>query len=524
MRNRSSREVRVSTDFTRRALELVERALAIEETQRADWLRDACVGDATLEAEVSAMLNLAPAAKEFLPLAETAEGPPQADKRLSGLGDPAAGELTEGSTLDDFRIEKQIGAGGMGVVYRALQISLHRPVALKVLPTYLRRSASANSRFRREIEAAARLHHTNIVSVFATGEDSGTLYYAMELIDGPPLSRVLDHLRSHPIPELESATPRDGSVDDRSFHSASTPGWAIQSLAGDALRNEASNAETPARLLEGTGGDYFDRVSRALADVADALDYAHHHDVVHRDIKPSNLLLSSDGRLHISDFGLARFMQAPGMTRTGDCLGTPFYMAPEQISAGSNSVDGRVDIYGLGATLYELLTLQPPFVGDSRERITNQIMNHDPAAPRQLNKRVPIDLQTICLKALEKSPADRYPSGAAMASDLRAYASRFAISARRAGPIVRASKWARRHRALASSLALATALAAAAAFFCAHCASVPNAVDPSPTREALRTGDHGGIRRKNEGFTSGSRRGRRIGGSAWKVAAVGRTG
>ncbi len=455
----------MSTDLARRALELVDQALQMNESRRAAWLREACGSDKALEAEVLAMLNLAPAAQGFLPLAEAITATQLPTYRHEWEDKPLAVEIVPGSQLGDFKIEKQIGAGGMGVVYRAQQISLHRPVALKVLPTYLRSSANANTRFRREIEASARLHHTNIVSVYATGDEGGTLYYAMELIDGPPLSHLLEHLRSQPVPELESATPADNLPAGLSASAASTPVWAIQTLTGEVTHNNEPQEVTATKLFEGSEGDYFDRIARALADVADALGYAHHHDVVHRDVKPSNLLLSSDGRLHISDFGLARFMQVPGMTRTGECLGTPFYMAPEQILSESDLVDGRADIYGLGATLYELLTLQPPFVGDTRERIINQITNNEPTPPRKLNKRVPHDLQTICLKALEKNPADRYQSGAVMASDLRAYANRFAISARRAGPIARAAKWSRRHRGLSAAIAAASALALIAMFF-----------------------------------------------------------
>lgn len=455
----------MSTEQERRALNLVDQALEIESSQRIDWLRKASEGDKFLFSEAVALLDLIPAAEKFIVLGETADATTRGEHPFAWPTPPTGAELTEGSVLGDFRIQQQIGSGGMGVVYRAVQISLNRDVALKVLPSYLRSSTTANVRFRREIEAAAKLHHTNIVSVYASGDEAGTLYYAMELIEGPPLSNVLDHLRSHPIAELQSATPADLPTSANFEHAVDTPDWAIQSLTSHRPTRDPPSAEDSPGLSTQREGDYFDRVALAVADVADALGYAHQHDVVHRDIKPSNLLLSSDGRLHISDFGLARFMQEPGMTRTGECLGTPFYMAPEQVAAKSDSVDGRADIYSLGATLYELLTLQPPFVGESREQILHQITGSEAIPPRRLNKQVPFDLQTICLKAIEKDPANRYHSAAMMGSDLRAYVNRFAISARRASWILRASKWARRHRALASSLVLATALALAALFF-----------------------------------------------------------
>ena len=180
-----------------------------------------------------------------------------------------------------------------------------------------------------------------------------------------------------------------------------------------------------------------------IADVADALEHAHKAGVVHRDVKPSNLLLSPDGRLSVTDFGLARVLEEPGMTVSGEFVGTPAYMSPEQIAAGRLPLDHRTDVYSLGATLYELLTLEPPFRGKSREQVLAQIVQKEPRPPRKLNKRVPVDLETICLKALEKDPDRRYQTAGAMAEDLRRYVNRFAIAARRVGPLGRMRKWVR---------------------------------------------------------------------------------
>src|SRR5262249_8762432 len=184
----------------------------------------------------------------------------------------------------------------------------------------------------------------------------------------------------------------------------------------------------------GAGGAYFDAVARLIAEVADALDYAHQQGVIHRDIKPSNLLLSPGGRLSLNDFGLARMLEQPGMTLTGEFVGTPAYMSPEQVTAGRTPLDHRTDIYSLGATLYELLTLQRPFPGERRDQVLAQILHKDPTAPRRVNKKVPKDLETICLKALEKDPDRRYQTAGQMAEDLRRYLNRFAIAARRTGP------------------------------------------------------------------------------------------
>jgi tetratricopeptide (TPR) repeat protein len=190
-----------------------------------------------------------------------------------------------------------------------------------------------------------------------------------------------------------------------------------------------------------------------IAEVADALECAHQQGVIHRDIKPSNLLLSSAGRLSVSDFGLARMLEQPGVTITGELLGTPLYMSPEQVIAGRVPIDHRTDIYSLGATLYELLTLQPPFAAERRDHLLAQIIQKDPTPPRRVNGKVPVDLDTICLKAMDKDPERRYQTAGQMAEDLRRYVNRFAILARRAGPVAQLQKWVMRNPALSGALA-----------------------------------------------------------------------
>jgi hypothetical protein len=184
--------------------------------------------------------------------------------------------------------------------------------------------------------------------------------------------------------------------------------------------------------------------------------------VTHRDIKPSNLLLSPDGRLSVTDFGLARMLEQPGMTVTGEFVGTPAYMSPEQVTAGRVPVDHRTDIYSLGATLYELLTLRPPFRADGRDNLLAMVVQKEPTPPRSVDPKVPRDLETICLKCLEKDPDRRYQTAKEVGDDLRRYLNRFAIVAKRAGPLARAVKWAKRNRALAiAGLALLVVLGAA---------------------------------------------------------------
>ncbi len=338
-----------------------------------------------------------------------------------------------GERLGDFEIVRELGRGGMGVVYEARQVSLKRRVALKVLSGGLGLTGKAVQRFRREAEAAAKLHHTNIVPVYATGEEDGTHFYAMELIDGPSLDHVIRQLRQtsggrqppENSPELESTGPY-------------IPGAGVPPAVGASSLSSDSH--------------YFDTVARLVAEVADALAYAHQEGVIHRDIKPSNLLLSPAGRPSVNDFGLARLLEQPGMTVSGEFVGTPAYMSPEQVTAGRTPLDHRTDIYSLGATLYELLTLQPPFTGTRRDQVLAQILHKEPTAPRKVNPKVPVDLETICLKALEKDPDRRYPTAGALAEDLRRYVNRFAISARRAGPVQRFMKWVRRRPAVAASL------------------------------------------------------------------------
>jgi serine/threonine protein kinase len=233
----------------------------------------------------------------------------------------------------------------MGIVYEARQISLNRRVALKVLPPGLGLTGTAVQRFEREARAAAKLHHTNIVPVHAIGEEEGCHYYAMELIEGEPLSRLVNDLggqRSNPL--------MDAAVTQTATAAPAKAKAASPTTSGPTSLSDTSSSSR----------EWFDTVARLLTDVADALHYAHGRGVIHRDVKPANLMLSNDGRLCLADFGLARVAQEPGMTVSGSFLGTPAYMSPEQIAAGRVQVDHRSDIYSLGAVLYEMLSLQRP--------------------------------------------------------------------------------------------------------------------------------------------------------------------
>jgi serine/threonine protein kinase/pimeloyl-ACP methyl ester carboxylesterase len=352
--------------------------------------------------------------------------------------------------IGDFLIEKRLGSGGMGIVYQARQLSLDRYVALKVLPPGLTMTQSAVERFHREAKAAAKLHHTNIVAIYAEGEESGTCYYAMELIEGQTLDNIINSIREFRDTKGEESKLEEKYETDLQRHSPAP------------VLNPSSLKTQTAFTGHGSGQEYFDTLARLIADVADALDYAHKNGIVHRDVKPSNLMLGSDGRLSLMDFGVARMLEEQSKTLTGSFIGTPYYMSPEQISGATDKINHRTDIYSLGVTLYELLTLQLPFTADNREQIISQILNKEPIRPRQLNDKIPLDLETICCKAIDKEPDKRYQSGRELAEDLRRYINRYVIKAKRSGPIDRMFKFVRRHKvpvamAIGIGLAISTA-------------------------------------------------------------------
>jgi serine/threonine protein kinase/Tfp pilus assembly protein PilF len=365
-----------------------------------------------------------------------------ANATREGGGTPDDGPTAK--RLGDFDLLREIGRGGMGVVYEARQISLKRRVALKVLPPALGMSAQAKQRFEREAQAAAKLHHTNIVPVHAIGEHEGHHFYAMDLIEGQSLDHVLrDMVDEGSNPLVETAVTQT----------------TTELRPQRAERSSQDQATTSLSDTSAGGREWFDTVAKLMAEVADGLHYAHGRGVIHRDVKPANLMLSREGHLSITDFGLARLLEEPGMTVSGSFLGTPAYMAPEQIAAGRINVDHRADIYSLGAVLYEMLTMQRPFGGQSREQVLAAVMTKDPRPPRRFNGKIPVDLETICLKALEKDVDRRYATAGEMAQDLRQYLQGGLITARRAGPIRRTVKSIRRHPGIATAVTAAVLIA-----------------------------------------------------------------
>jgi serine/threonine protein kinase len=316
---------------------------------------------------------------------------------------PEPQAVRPGTLVGDFELVERIGAGGMGEVWKARQRSLQRDVALKLLIGQRFASAQALERFRREALAGARLRHQAIVGVHAVGEAQGVHFIAQELVEGGrTLAHELRELRELPHPPAE----------------------------------------------------HWRRTAERFALLADALEAAHKAGILHRDIKPSNILLERNGAPKLADFGLARVEGELELSRTGDMWGSPFYMSPEQAAAQRVELDGRSDVFSLGATLYETLALVKPFDGDTVTQVLTKILADDPVDPRQHRSLCPRELALICLKMLEKEPARRYASMLEVAADLRRFLAHEPIHARPSGPLTRTLKWVRRHPVLASSLAI----------------------------------------------------------------------
>ncbi|HYY12946.1 MAG TPA: serine/threonine-protein kinase, partial [Chthoniobacterales bacterium] len=306
----------------------------------------------------------------------------------------------------DYELLEQIGRGGQGVVFRARQKSLNRIVALKVIALGHWATASHLKRFRLEAEAAASLDHPCIVPIYDIGEREGSCYFSMKLVQGGQLDEVV---RREPM----------------------------------SLR----------------------RAAELIAKLARTVHYAHERGILHRDIKPGNILLDGQGEPHLTDFGLARLVETEStVTRTMEVLGTPSYMAPEEAAGQTKNITAATDVYGLGAVFYELLTGHPPFAGGTTYQTIRMVLETEPRKPRFWNPKVDVDLETICLKCLEKDSARRYPSALALAEDLERWLHHEPIQARRIGPFTRTTKWIQRNPAVAALIASCAALLVLAAF------------------------------------------------------------
>ncbi|MHC4944126.1 MAG: protein kinase domain-containing protein, partial [Planctomycetota bacterium] len=319
-------------------------------------------------------------------------------------GDSVALASDIGRHVGDFKILREIGSGGMGVVFEAEQTSMRRKVALKILPPHLSFSPQAVLKFRREAEAGGRQSHPGLVSIFAVGEHEGVHFIAQELVEG------------------------GGTVADK-------------------LEKACALDELPR--------GYFRDCALLIAEVAEALAHAHAAGVIHRDIKPSNILLTSEAQPKVTDFGLAKVEDALALSRSGDFAGTPYYMSPEQVASRRTGIDHRTDIYSLGVTLYEMLTLVRPFEAETTQEILKKVLLDEPRDPHKRSPHVPRDLSVICLKAMEKEPGRRYQTMAEFADDLRRYLSGDVIRARPASLGVKLLKLVKRNPVVSAALGVA---------------------------------------------------------------------
>jgi eukaryotic-like serine/threonine-protein kinase len=401
--------------------------------------------------------------------------------------------------LGDYTLLRELGRGGMGVVYEAEHESLQNRVALKVMHAWFRTDPTSLRRFQTEARSAAKLHHTNIVPVFDFGREAGVCYYAMQYIAGVGLDRVLDDVRRLRA-EADGSTPPGAGAADRAkaTEAAAGPvsvvsrgiltgqyqsaGAASSTAESGATATLAQDVPTPADVTatgpphaEGsfatppgdsdqfetssfashTESAYYREVARLGAQVADALDHAHRQGVIHRDIKPSNLLLDARGNTWVTDFGLAKLVEGDELSHSGDVVGTLRFMAPERFQSVT---DRRSDIYALGATLYELLTLQPAFAEHDQARLINRITHQAPVPLRHHDRHIPRDLETLVMKAVAKNPKDRFATALELAAELRRFLENRPIRSRPTSTSERLWRWCKRNPVVAGLNALAATL------------------------------------------------------------------
>jgi serine/threonine protein kinase/WD40 repeat protein len=366
--------------------------------------------------------------------------------------------------LGEYRLLREVGRGGMGIVYEAEQESLGRHVALKVLALPAALAPTHQERFRREAQAAAVLHHTNIVPVFGVGEQDGLHYYAMQFIHGQGMAEVLRELK-HLRQRTNSAGPKGVPAPGPGMSVASAllsgqfPGLAKPAPNTPPGQGSDSKPSSPSLVVAGDDSElsaqsecqYFRSVARVGVQVAEALAHAHQQGIIHRDVKPANLLLDTHGTVWVTDFGLAKAVDAEDLTSPGDVVGTLRYMAPERFRGVT---DARGDVYSLGATLYEMATLRPPFEDVDRMRLMQRVTDESPLAPRKLDARIPRDLETIILKALDKDPQRRFQSAAELADELRLFLTDRPLHIRRSSLHERLWRWCRRNPLVTTLLGL----------------------------------------------------------------------
>lgn len=387
--------------------------------------------------------------------------------------------LTRGDRIGEFELIREIGRGGMGVVYEARQPSLNRLVALKVLPSTFAKDRVRLQRFKVEAQAAAAVAHPNIVTVYAIGEDRGLHYYAMRLVEGESLDkRAAGALNQHRpnLSETHSYNPPalDGLIQNaRTAASGSAPQLVVEDHSPTTSQAQQTkrdgSTDSLIALSRSNSTAYHFKIAELGEQVARALDHAHQCGVVHRDIKPANLLLDSDGHVWVTDFGLAQLADGPAVTQTGAAVGTLRYMSPEQAAGDRRRLDHRTDVYSLAVTLYEIATGRPAFPADQPAVLLQQIAHDDPTLPSTVDSHFPIGLETVLFKAMQKEPRERYATAGEFADDLKRFLTGLPILARRPSYWDRAKRWLGRHPAtmatfLVSLIVVAIASGIATAF------------------------------------------------------------
>lgn len=365
---------------------------------------------------------------------------------------PVIGSYSPRSTdaagaIGDFELVREVGRGGMGVVYEARQVSLNRRVAVKLLPFAAVLEPKQIARFKMEAQAAAQVQHPNIVPVFAIGVERGIHYYAMEFVDGQPLDVVIEELQNRK-PQRKRTSSADRVSRNGGNHEVETV-----NARGSATRSRRSPGGTWKTQ------EHFETVARLGIQAAEALHAAHENGIVHRDVKPANLLLDANRKLWITDFGLARCQRDATLTRTGDIVGTMRYMSPEQASGTPALIDHRADVYSLGITLYELVGLRPAFADARSPELLRRVDECDPPPLRDICPTIPADLETVILKAMAKSKDDRYATALEFADDLRRFAEGKPTLARPPTLIDRAYKLIKRNRRFVRSAVAAVLIA-----------------------------------------------------------------
>lgn len=515
-------------DLTHEPTEALVEQLAEEFIER-HRRGEAPSGEKLIEEYIAAHPDLSDEIRDLFPMIAALEG--------CHLDDSAA---ASGATIerfdcpmqlgDDLRLLREIGRGGMGIVYEAVQESLGRRVAVKVLPHQVFFDNKKLQRFRREARAAGALNHPHVVTVYSVGEQTGLHYLVMPLIEGVALDTLIETIayRSTPVggtiatdtnnreidlnqslahalmvgdfSGVATVDPRAASPADKtqrqldptvefsqpySNQSNDTP---PESLAGNPTVPLSLQGETLPKLVPQTitSDSYWHSAARVIQQAADALAHAHAAGTLHRDIKPGNLIIDRKGNAWVTDFGLAKALEQNDLSLTGEVVGTLRYMAPEQLNGDT---DQRSDIYSLGLTLYELLCLRPAFTGETPSKLIREITSVPPPAPRELNPAVPRDLETITLKAIATAPEDRYQTAAALADDLARYLDAKPVSVMPATKLQTYQAWQRRNPLIAGLVAAVIVLSLTTVI---GLAAFLNAPPPGPPGGPPNGPPHGG--------------------------------